>query len=101
MMDNRYNWHPLYKYVCQVVEIFREGATFYSTNFEEMLNFISENCIHAEVAELLNVFKPLHITCYENFALFKYENYIELSDLGYNNPTEFFSTHNNLYREGR
>ena len=59
MMDNRYNWHPLYKYVCQVVEIFREGGTFYSTNFEEMLNFISENCIHAEVAELLNVFKNL------------------------------------------
>ena len=53
MMDNRYNWHPLYKYVCQVVEIFREGATFYSTNFEEMLNFISENCIYEEVKELL------------------------------------------------
>lgn len=101
MMDNRYNWHPLYKYVCQVVEIFREGATFYSTNFEEMLNFISENCIYEEVKELLDVFKPLHITCYENFALFKYENFIELGDLGYNSSTEFFSIHNNLYRECR
>lgn len=100
-MNEQYNWHPLYKYVCQVVELFREGATFVSNNFVEMLSFIEENCIKSEVKELLNIFKPLHITCYNNLALFKYENFIELGDLGYNSTSDFFSAYDNLYRECR
>ena len=125
---NEYHWHPLFEYVedvkciydLAVYRAFKSGGIdeytkheylfgVGSTNFSHMLTFLAQ-CYdgvydtvyknHAPLKELLDIFKPLDITCYNNFALFKYKSYIALDDMDMFGQ-DFWTMYNGLYRECR
>ena len=77
-------WHPLYNYVLKVKSKYIElsgNTTCY--NFNEMLDYLYTNCNKdADTFSLLEVFKPLIVNSYNEFVLFKYKNYNELSEMG-------------------
>ena len=80
----------------------------YLNDFNDAINFLQE-CFNGtypsrfyknpDVEGLLKIFRPLHIVNYKNFVLFKYKNFIELSDMGYG--SDFFDLYGGLYRECR
>lgn len=95
-------WHPLYNYVLEVKYKYIEltgNTTCY--NFNEMLSYLYTNCTEdANTFSLVEVFKPLYINCYNEFVLFKYENYIKLDELGITEE-ELWKMYNGLYLECR
>lgn len=96
--QDKYNWHPLYKYIMVIKEEFVKNNDGEDYNFNHWLNYIG-NSSSNKIQEAIKIFEPLDITCYNHYALFKYKNYIELADLGYG--SDFFEIYNTLYRECR
>ena len=95
-------WHPLYNYVLKVKNKYIElsgNTTCY--NFNEMLDYLYTNCNKdADTFSLLEVFKPLIVNSYNEFVLFKYENYIELSEMGITEE-DLWKRYDGLYLECR
>lgn len=122
---SRYYWHPLYQYVEDILNVYTIGLIcadlFHdyetdkdkiSDDFNEILSFcwdlyngvyfdtsavVYQN--HKPLRELLKVFEPLDVTCYNGYWLFKYKKFILLDDMGYG--IDFFNLYNGLYRECR
>ena len=102
-------WHPLYEYVMTVKRKYIQSYTLLNNepcpenyNFNNWLDRVFEaweNITPKLNEKLSKIFDPLQITCYDHYVLFKYKNFIELSDdfdLG-----SFFELYNGLYRECR
>lgn len=122
---SKYYWHPLYQYVEDVLHVYSIGMVradlFHdydldknklTDDFNEILAFCWDlyNGVynntravvyhnHKPLYDLLKVFEPLDVTCYNGFWLFKYKKFIFLDDMGYS--SDFFNLYDNLYRECR
>lgn len=114
-----YDWHPLFYWVKLVKgmylislsssringklskEQFEEELK--SVDFKHWLDFIQsyaeENNLVEAYSRVLDVFKPLNITVFGPYALFKYKSFIELNDMGYD--SSFFELYDGLYLECR
>lgn len=72
----------------------------------ELLHYIYDGAFNSkykdseELKELFKIFEPLHIVTWNNFVLFKYENFINLANMGYKD-NDFFDLYDGLYRECR
>lgn len=105
-----YNWHPLYKYfltvkveyIAKVNANYIKGVIASSDafnllkdyNFSNWLEYLGEDC----TAE--DIFKPLQMTCFNHFVLFKYKSMAEIDELGYD-LNDFFYLYDGLYQECR
>lgn len=111
-MIKAYEWHPLTQYVQKVKNKYTEFVNKYNLiftfDFKEWLQVLSTYSFNhlgpnsqenIEIQNLLKIFEPLDITCFKEFALFKYKNYIELNEMGYG--SDFFDLYNGLYLECR
>ena len=107
-IKKEYNWHPLYKYVMDVKRKYIQSYTLLNNipcpenyDFNEWLDRLEEwkNLTPAFINNLIEIFNPLQITCYDHYVLFKYKGFVELSD-DYDLNT-FFELHDGLYRECR
>lgn len=125
---NSYHWHPLFDYVDRIktvyglavyrayrngsIDEFTKDEYLYgsgSYDFSHMLEFLN-NCYngiyitcyenHEPLKLLLDIFKPLDVTCYNGLALFKYKSYIALDDMDMFGQ-DFWTLHHGLYRECR
>lgn len=112
-----YNWHPLYKYVKQVMECyyFAINEDFFNSkitkeeaeqlakvvDFKKWLEYLTDYYNHTKkFVSLIEIFAPLVINQYGDLVLFKYDSYTKLADKGYSFDT-FFELYNGLYRECR
>lgn len=124
---NQYLWHPLFCYVLDIINYYslaldeaynnednciseeQYNKLYASKDFNIMLEFLKD-CYdykyktsykeHSALKEAINIFKPLQINCKNSLALFKYENFITLDDLGMFGA-DFWNLHNGLYKECR
>lgn len=119
-LGDNMSWHPLTKYIEQINTYYKNGIKLLylnqninenqkhilvnDYNFNNRLEFVKNNINlflnKDNIEQLLKIFEPLDITIYNEFALFKYKGYIELSELGYN-EADFFYLYDGLYQECR
>mgnify|MGYP004667986811 FL=1 len=96
--------HPLLRYIKEVKALYAyKHNPIQDWNFKHWLEYLSEQAEKAYIVsllDLLKVFEPLDMTVDNEYVLFHYKGFIDLSDMGYSEAT-FFYLYDGLYRECR
>lgn len=96
--------HPLLGYIKEVKAFYEYNhKSIQDWNFKHWLEFLSEQAEKTHNANLLNlldIFEPLDITVDNEYALFHYKGFIDLSEMGYS-ESGFFYLYDGLYQECR
>ena len=96
--------HPLLRYIKEVKALYAyKHNPVQDWNFKHWLEYLSEQAEKAYIVsllDLLKVFEPLDMTVDNEYVLFHYKGFIDLSDMGYSEAT-FFYLYDGLYRECR
>ena len=96
--------HPLLGYIKEVKAFYEYNhKSIQDWNFKHWLEDLSEQAEKTNDTSLLNlldIFEPLDMTVDNEYVLFHYKGFIDLSDMGYSEET-FFYLYDGLYRECR
>lgn len=96
--------HPLLGYIKQVKSFYEcNHKPIQDWNFKHWLEDLSERAEKAHdvsLLDLLDIFEPLDMTVDNEYVLFHYKGFIDLSDMNYS-EAEFFYLYDGLYRECR
>lgn len=96
--------HPLLGYIKEVKALYAYNHNpIQDWNFKHWLENLSEQAEKTNDTSLLNlldIFEPLDMTVDNEYVLFHYKGFIDLSDMGYS-ESEFFYLDEGLYQECR
>lgn len=96
--------HPLLGYIKEVKSFYEYNhKPIQDWNFKHWLENLSEQAEKTNDTSLLNlldIFEPLDMTVDNEYVLFHYKGFIDLSDMGYS-ESEFFYLDEGLYQECR
>lgn len=96
--------HPLLGYIKEVKAFYEYNhKSIQDWNFKHWLEDLSEQAEKTNdtsLLKLLDIFEPLDMTVDNEYVLFHYKGFIDLSDMGYS-ESEFFYLDNGLYQECR